>query len=144
RPFRLLLARLRIPRIAPHFKRAGGLSVRCMPAFAGSANLPAAASLVQYSPAVRIVDVGLVVPEEAGVDVLRQRLALDRLDGRLDRLVADADRVLRDGAGHEPFLDGVDLGLAGVVPDHDDLAGHVHFPDGVDDADGGTFVGAEY
>ena len=53
---------------------------------------------------LRIVDVRLVVPVEAGVDDLRQLLALERLDRRLHHPVADADRVLGDRAGLSPDL----------------------------------------
>ena len=42
-------------------------------------------SVVENGGDLRIVDVGLVVPVEAGVDVLRHGLALERLDGGLRR-----------------------------------------------------------
>src|SRR4051812_12922159 len=54
-------------------------------------------SVVQDGGDLRIVDVRLVVPEEAGVDHLGQLLALEGLHGGFDGLVADAHRVLRDG-----------------------------------------------
>ena len=54
--------------------------------------------------------------------VFGKRLALERLDRGLDALVADADRVLGDGARFNAALDGVDLLLAGVVADDHDLA----------------------
>ena len=59
-------------------------------------------SVVQNRGDLRIVDVGLVVPVEAGVDDLRQLLALERLHRRIDDAGADADRVLGDRAGIEP------------------------------------------
>src|SRR5471032_1547506 len=49
-------------------------------------------SVVEHGRDLRVVDVGLVVPVEARVDDLGQLLALERLDGRLDGLVADAHR----------------------------------------------------
>ena len=78
-----------------------------------------------------------------GVDHGRHVHALEGHGRGTDALGADADGVLLDGAGHEAALDGVDLGLAGVVADDHDLAGHVELVDGVHDADGGAFIGAE-
>ena len=99
--------------------------------------------LVEHGGDLRVVDVRLVVPVEAGVDRLRQLLALDGLDGRLDALLADADRVLGDRAGHQAAVDRVDLGLAGVEADDLDLALHAELLDRVDDADRRALVGAE-
>src|SRR4051812_1762462 len=87
------------------------------------ASLPAwGRSVVQCCGDLGVVDVGLVVPVEAGVDDLGQLLALDCLHGRFYRLVADAHRILRDGAGHYAFADSILLLLARVVADDDDLA----------------------
>src|SRR5215467_8205259 len=55
--------------------------------------------LIEVRDNLGIGDVGLVVPEEAGVDGLGQGLAVDGVNGGLDSLVADGDRVLGDGAG---------------------------------------------
>src|SRR5438093_7156716 len=89
------------------------------------------------------VDVGLVVPLEPGVDVLLHLLALDRLGGRLDALVADADRILRDRAGLYAAADRVLLLLPGVIADDDDLAFFVELLHGVEHADDRALVGAE-
>lgn len=58
-----------------------------------------------------------VVPVETGVDDLFNALALDRRGSCLHCLVADPDRVLGDGAGHQSRTNGVHLGLAGVGAD---------------------------
>src|SRR5712691_6675892 len=58
-------------------------------------------SVVQNRLYLGIVDVGLVVPVEAGVDVLGQRLALDGFHGGIDTLVPDTDRVLSNSAGFD-------------------------------------------
>src|SRR3977135_973903 len=58
-------------------------------------------SVVQHRLDLGIVDIGLVVPVVAGVDVLGQRLALDCLDRGIDALVADADRILGNRAGFD-------------------------------------------
>src|SRR3954469_14076841 len=68
-----------------------------------------------------IVDVRLVEPVEAGVDVLRERLAVDRVDGGVNALGTDADGVLGDRAGLDATVDGIELLLAGVVADGHDL-----------------------
>src|SRR6266850_3631807 len=65
--------------------------------------------LVQQRGDVRVVDVRLVVPLEAGVDVLLERLALEGFVRGLHALEADADRVLRDRASHGPGSDRVHL-----------------------------------
>ncbi len=52
-------------------------------------------SLIQNGRNLRIIDIGLVIPIEAGVDEFRELLALERLDCILDSLVADANGVLR-------------------------------------------------
>ena len=78
-------------------------------------------SLVEVGFDAGIVDVGLVVPGEPGVDGLGQVLAVDREDGCLDGLVADLHRRLGDGPGLGAGLDGLDLGFPGVKPDDGDL-----------------------
>src|SRR5690606_30687590 len=55
-------------------------------------------SVVEHRGDLGIVDVALVVVEEAGVDMRRHGFALGGRHRGLDRLVADADRVLGDGA----------------------------------------------
>src|SRR5450759_5164260 len=92
---------------------------------------------------LRVVDVGLVEPGEAGVDGLRQGLAVDRVDRRVDALRADADRVLGDRAGLDAAGDRVDLLLAGVVADGHDLALVAGLLERVEDALDGALVGAE-
>src|SRR6267378_5133888 len=89
------------------------------------------------------VDVRLVVPLEPGVDVLLHLLALDRLGSRLDALVADADRILRDRAGLDTAADRILLLLPGVVADDDDLAFLVELLHRVEHADDRTLVGPE-
>src|SRR2546430_9556641 len=76
-------------------------------------------------------------------NVLRHLLALDRLGGRLDALVADADRILRDRAGLYAAADRVLLLLPGVIADDDDLAFFVELLHGVEHADDRALVGAE-
>src|SRR4029079_14899209 len=76
-------------------------------------------------------------------DRLGDLLALDRLDGGLDALVADTDGVLRYRACHDAAAHGVLLLLAGVVPDDDDLPLHAKLLDRIEHADGGALVGAE-
>src|SRR6478609_3691335 len=68
-----------------------------------------------------VVDVRLVEPVETGVDVLRERFAVDRVDRGVDALGADADRVLRDRAGLDATVDGIELLLPRVVADGHDL-----------------------
>src|SRR5437588_8003309 len=99
--------------------------------------------LVQQRRDVRRVDVRLVVPVEARVDVLRYRLLVQYLPGRLDRLEPDADRILGDRAGLVAAADRVHLLLAGVVPDDHDLARLTRFLHAVEHADGRTLVRAE-
>src|SRR5207302_8829638 len=99
--------------------------------------------LVQQRRDVRRVDVRLVVPVEARVDVLRYRLLVQYLPGRLDRLESDADRILGDRAGLVAAADRVHLLLAGVVPDDHDLARLTRFLHAVEHADGRTLVRAE-
>src|SRR5437879_6855560 len=100
--------------------------------------------LVQEWRDVGCVDVRLVVVLEARVDVLVELLALDRLERRLDALEADADRVLRDRPGLGAAADRVQLLLARVVADHDDLAGLARFLHAVQHADRGALVRAEH
>ena len=99
--------------------------------------------VVQHGGDRGIVDVGLIEPLEAGVDVLLELLALHRLDRSFDALVADADRILGDGARFETGADGVLLLLARVVADDGQLAVHVQFLRGIQHADDGTFIRAE-
>src|SRR4029079_18058131 len=68
-----------------------------------------------------VVDVRLVEPVEAGVDVLRKRLAVDRVDRGVNALCADPDRVLGDLARLDAAIDGIELLLPGVVADGHDL-----------------------
>src|SRR6188508_3538156 len=68
-----------------------------------------------------VVDVRLVEPVETGVDVLGEGLAVDRVDGGVNALGADADRVLRDRTGLDAAVDGIELLLTGVVADGHDL-----------------------
>src|SRR5579859_383398 len=77
-------------------------------------------SVVQHRLDLGIVDVGLVVPVEARVDTLRQRLALDGFYGRVDAFVADANRILGNSACLGPTADRVSLLLARIVANHDD------------------------
>src|SRR5438270_676505 len=100
--------------------------------------------LVQQRRDVRRVDVRLVVPVEARVDVLRYRLLVQYLPGRLDRLEPDADRVLGDRAGLVAAADRVHLLLAGVVPDDHDPACLTRFLHAGEHADGRTLVRAEH
>src|SRR5205823_1834040 len=99
--------------------------------------------LVQQRRDVRRVDVRLVVPVEARVDVLRYRLLVQHLPGRLDRLEPDADRVLGDRAGLVAAANRVHLLLAGVIPDDHDLARLTRFLHAVEHADGRTLVRPE-
>src|SRR5678816_3479274 len=101
-------------------------------------------SVVEQRLHVSRIDVGLVVPLEAGVDRLGDGLALDRLGGRLDTLVPDTDGILRDRTRHEAAANRVLLLLACVVSDHDHLALLLELLDGVDHPDGGALVGAEH
>src|SRR5207247_707947 len=99
--------------------------------------------LVQQRGDVGRVDVLLVVPVEAGVDVLRHRLLVEHLPGRLDGLEADADRVLGDRACFGPGSDRVHLLLARVVTDDYDLAHLVRLLHAVEHADRRSLVRAE-
>src|SRR5579859_3910670 len=92
-------------------------------------------SVVQDRLDLGIVDIRLVVPVEAGVDVLRQRLTFDGFYRGIDALVADPDRVLRDRAGFHATAHRVGLLLARVVADDDDFAGLVGFFDRIQYAD---------
>src|SRR5229473_5714945 len=100
-------------------------------------------SVVQHRLDLGIVDVGLVVVVEAGVDILRQRLTLDGFDRGIDALVTDADGVLGDGTLHETTANRVGLGLARVVADDGDLAGLIQLLYRVDDANCRAFIGTE-
>src|SRR5258706_11644324 len=68
--------------------------------------------LVEVRHDLGIGDVGLVVPVETGVDRRRLADALDSLDGGDHALLADADRVLGNGAHLGAVADGVDLRLS--------------------------------
>src|SRR5437764_13212506 len=78
---------------------------------------PTSGLLVEQRLDLRAVDVALVVPVEPRVDHLRQLLAVDGLDRRVDERLTHADRVLGDRAEHLPVLDRLDLAAAGVEPD---------------------------
>ena len=56
--------------------------------------------LVEYRLDLRVIDIGLVIPIEAGIDEFREFLALESFDCIFDGLVTDADRVLGDGTCH--------------------------------------------
>src|SRR3954464_3682549 len=99
--------------------------------------------LVEDGLDLGVVDVGLVEPVEAGVDVLRERLAVDRVDRGVDALGADADRVLGDGAGLDAAVDGVELLLARVVAHGQDLLLVAGLLERVEDALDGALVRAE-
>src|SRR5215207_2418335 len=99
--------------------------------------------LVEDGLDLLVIDVRRVVPVVAGVDGLRQLLAVERLDGGLHRLVADADGVLRDRADHEAVADRVHLRLARVEADHDELRRvDAELLDGLHDTDRRTLVRA--
>src|SRR5882672_6253908 len=100
-------------------------------------------SVVQDRLDLGIVDVGLVVPVEAGVDIFRQRLTFDGFYRGIDALVADTDRVLRDRPGFDAAAHRVRLLLARVVADDDDFAAFVELFDGVQDPDDRAFIGAK-
>src|SRR6266851_657072 len=100
-------------------------------------------SVVQDRLYLGVVDVGLVVPVEASVDILGQRLAFDGFYRGIDTLVADADRVLRNGARFHAAAHRVSLLLARVVANDDDLAALVELFDRVQDADDRALIGAE-
>src|SRR6266851_8677265 len=100
-------------------------------------------SVVQDRLYLGIVDVGLVVPVEACVNILGQRLAFDGFYGGIDALVADADRVLRNRTGLDATSHCVSLLLARVVADDDELAALVELFDRVQDADDRAFISAE-
>src|SRR2546428_4223599 len=99
--------------------------------------------LVQQCGDIGLVDVRLVVPLEAGIDVLVELLALDCLHGGLDALEPDADRVLCDRAGLEAAADRVKLLLTRVVADDGDLARLAGLLHPIEDADDRALVGAE-
>src|SRR6266849_8311469 len=100
-------------------------------------------SVVQDRLYLGIVDVGLVVPVEASVDILGQRLAFDGFYRGIDALVADAVRVLRNGAGFDAAAHRVSLLLARVVANDDNFAALVELLDRVQDADDRAFIGAK-
>src|SRR5260370_2643565 len=76
-----------------------------------------------------IGDVGLVVPVETSVDLCGLTSALYSLDGGDHALLADADRILGNGAHLGAVLDRVDLGLARVIPGYENLAALTPFFD---------------
>jgi len=98
-------------------------------------------SVVEHRGDLWIVDVGLVVIIEAGVDHLRQLLALERLDGLLHSTFANADRVLGDRTEPHAGADRVLLFLAGIVTDDDELL--AAFLDTDRNALRRAFIGAE-
>src|ERR1035437_7855001 len=100
-------------------------------------------SLVEDSLDLGVVDVGLVVPVVAGVDDLRDGFTVEGLHCRSDNLLADADRVLGDGASHSAVVDRVHLVLAGVETDQGEIARHALQLSGLDATDGGAFVAQE-
>src|SRR5699024_3624899 len=109
-----------------------------------SGNYALGRSAVEHGIDLRIVDVRLVVPVVAGVDLLLELIALtvDGLHRGLHHLLPDTDRVLGDGAVLDPVLDGIDLGLAGVEAHDRHLPAHAGFLHALDHTDGGAFVGA--
>src|SRR5712692_953275 len=100
-------------------------------------------SVVQDRLYLGVVDIGLVVPVEARVDVLWQRLALDGFHRGVDALVADADRVLGNSAGFHATAHRVSLLLARVVANDDQFAALVELFDRVQYADDRALIGAE-
>src|SRR6202158_1101951 len=104
---------------------------------------PEGRSVVQHRLDLGIVDVGLVVPVVASVDVLGQRLALDGFHRGVDALVPDANRVLGNGAGFDTTPHGVGLLLARVVANDGDLAVLVELFHRVQNADNRALIGAE-
>src|SRR4029077_8133361 len=87
-----------------------------------------------------IGDVGLVVPVETSVDVCGLTGALYCLDGGDHALLADADRILGDGAHLGAVVDRIDLGLARVIPGYENLAALTCFVDAFNGALGTSFV----
>jgi hypothetical protein len=77
------------------------------------------------------------------VSMIRQFLAVHRGNGGTDGIVADADRVLGDGAGHHARPDRVLLGLSGIVTDDHQIVG-AHFVLRIHDADCRASVRAEH
>jgi hypothetical protein len=72
--------------------------------------------LVQDRRDLLVVDVVLVVPVAAGVDDLRLLLTSHGLDRRGDDLLVDADRLLCDGAEHQPAAGGFHLAMPLSTP----------------------------
>src|SRR5664280_1437038 len=103
---------------------------------------PILMSVVQNGSDLRIGDVRLVVPVEAGVDRLGLGLAIDGLHGGVNHRGTHAYRVLGDRAGHQTGRDGVLLSLAGVEA-NDGQTGLVELLDTLDDTDGRALVRAE-
>src|SRR5712691_6678016 len=88
-------------------------------------------SVVQDRLYLGIVDVGLVVPVETSVDILRQSFALDGFHRGIDALVADADRILSNSAGFHATAHCIGLLFARVVANDDDFAALVELFDRV-------------
>lgn len=59
-------------------------------------------SVVKDRGDFRVIHVRRIVIVETGVDHFRHAFTLDGGDRGLDGFIADADRVLGDGAGHQP------------------------------------------
>src|SRR6516164_680963 len=84
-------------------------------------------SVIENSSDLWIAHIRLVIPVEAGIDGLRELLALQRLHRRFDHAGADADRVLGDRARLGAGFDRLDLLLARVIADDDGvLSGLLH------------------
>src|SRR5260370_8132768 len=90
-----------------------------------------------------IGDVGLVVPVETSVDLCGLTNALYSLDGGDHALLADADRILGNGAHLGAVLDRVDLALARAIPVYENLAALTRSVDAFTGAFAAPFVPAE-
>src|SRR6266540_239961 len=99
--------------------------------------------LVQHSLNLGIIDVGFVVPVEARVNRLGQAFTLGSLDGGFHTFVTNADRVLGDGARFRAGANCVQLLLARIITNHDQLSFHTQFLHAIQHADDRAFVGAE-
>src|SRR5258708_2997605 len=88
-------------------------------------------------------DVGLVVPVETSVDLCGLTSALYSLDSGDHALLADADRILGNGAHLGAVLDRVDLGLARVIPGYENFAALTRFVDAFNGPFGTPFVRTE-
>src|SRR4029077_5954086 len=99
--------------------------------------------LIEVRHDLGIGDVGLVVPVETSVDICGLTSALYSLDGGDHALLADADRILGDGAHLGAVVDRVDLGLARVIPGYENLAALTRFLNALNGAFGAPLVRAE-